>query len=340
MTDSGVATPPSFASSLLAGGAAGWCVDMALFPIDTIKTRLQAPGGFWKAGGFKGIYQGLGAVALGSAPGAALFFSTYEQTKKVLLQRQQSSSQMSDTTIHMTAASAGEFTACLVRVPTEVVKARMQTTSSGAGNMMQTIRAILQEPLSASSTQPAGLSGLYRGFSITLLREIPFSMIQFPLVSLSYAPSSMCRRSCLLSSHLLPSFMTRPPNNQSTTHQSNPSIIIISSSSVLKYEQGKIWCSDTLFEGHGCSPLAAAACGSVSGAIAGALTTPLDVLKTRHMLGTDGEYRYKGLADVFQRTLQKEGPRAFLHGLSPRVFWISLGGFVFFGAYETRYVGK
>ena len=216
MTDSGAATPPSFVSSLLAGGAAGWCVDMALFPIDTIKTRLQAPGGFWKAGGFKGIYQGLGAVALGSAPGAALFFSTYEHTKAVLILQQQSS-RMSDTTIHMTAASAGEFMACLVRVPTEVVKARMQTTSS-AGNMMQTIRAILQEPLSSSSSQPAGLSGLYRGFSITLLREIPFSMIQFPLVSLSYAPSSLCRRSCLLSSHLLlTSFVSRQPPNQSTT---------------------------------------------------------------------------------------------------------------------------
>jgi hypothetical protein len=68
----------SFFTALVAGGMAGTSVDVALFPIDTLKTRLQSPQGFLKAGGFKGIYNGLGAAAVGSAPGAALFFSTYE----------------------------------------------------------------------------------------------------------------------------------------------------------------------------------------------------------------------------------------------------------------------
>ena len=68
----------SFLTALVAGGMAGTSVDIALFPIDTIKTRLQAPQGFLAAGGFRGIYQGLGAAAAGSAPGAALFFSVYE----------------------------------------------------------------------------------------------------------------------------------------------------------------------------------------------------------------------------------------------------------------------
>lgn len=33
--------------------------------------RLQSSEGFWKAGGFRGIYKGLGAAAAGSAPGGA-----------------------------------------------------------------------------------------------------------------------------------------------------------------------------------------------------------------------------------------------------------------------------
>lgn len=70
--------PVSFLTALVAGGMAGTSVDVALFPIDTIKTRLQSPKGFLAAGGFRGIYQGLGAAAAGSAPGAALFFSVYE----------------------------------------------------------------------------------------------------------------------------------------------------------------------------------------------------------------------------------------------------------------------
>jgi hypothetical protein len=67
---------PSFMTALLAGGMAGTSVDVALFPIDTLKTRLQSPQGFLKAGGFRGICIGLGAAR--SAHGAALYFSTYE----------------------------------------------------------------------------------------------------------------------------------------------------------------------------------------------------------------------------------------------------------------------
>lgn len=50
------------------GGIAGLTVDISLFPLDTIKTRLQSQQGFLKAGGFKGIYKGLGPQAIGSVP--------------------------------------------------------------------------------------------------------------------------------------------------------------------------------------------------------------------------------------------------------------------------------
>lgn len=53
------------------GAVAGTSVDIALFPLDTIKTRLQSAHGFFKAGGFRGIYSGLSAAAAGSAPGGA-----------------------------------------------------------------------------------------------------------------------------------------------------------------------------------------------------------------------------------------------------------------------------
>ncbi len=79
-TASSSATPPpqSLVVSLLCGGIAGFAVDVSLYPLDTIKTRLQSPNGFFAAGGFRGIYKGLGATAVGSAPGAALFFGCYE----------------------------------------------------------------------------------------------------------------------------------------------------------------------------------------------------------------------------------------------------------------------
>ncbi len=52
-----------------AGGVAGTAVDLLFFPIDTVKTRLQSAQGFIRAGGFRGVYNGIGSVVVGSAPG-------------------------------------------------------------------------------------------------------------------------------------------------------------------------------------------------------------------------------------------------------------------------------
>ena len=83
------------------------------------------------------------------------------------------------------------------------------------------------------------------------------------------------------------------------------------------------------------SPLQAAACGSAGGAIAAAATCPLDVLKTRLMLGKDKKGKpYKNAIDVGRRILAEEGAGTLLSGIQPRVMWISIGGFVFFGSYE------
>ena len=52
-----------------------------------MKTRLQSAEGFAKAGGFRGLYSGVGAVAAGSAPVAGLFFCVYEPGKSYLYGR-------------------------------------------------------------------------------------------------------------------------------------------------------------------------------------------------------------------------------------------------------------
>lgn len=74
------------------------------FPLDTIKTRIQSPGGFLASGGFRGIYRGVGSVGAGGAPGAAAFFVSYEALKKLLAGRIEGRG-----VTHMLAASGGEF---------------------------------------------------------------------------------------------------------------------------------------------------------------------------------------------------------------------------------------
>lgn len=51
-----------------AGGFAGFVVDFSIFPLDTLKTRLQSPQGFVKAGGFHNVYKGIGPQMIGSVP--------------------------------------------------------------------------------------------------------------------------------------------------------------------------------------------------------------------------------------------------------------------------------
>ena len=75
----------------------------------------------FSSGGFRRIYAGLGPAAIGSAPSAALFFCTYETSKQTLVA-------LPAPAAHMAAAALGEVAACLVRVPTEIVKQESYST--------------------------------------------------------------------------------------------------------------------------------------------------------------------------------------------------------------------
>lgn len=263
------ASNPTWGVALLSGGVAGTAVDVTLYPLDTIKTRLQSSQGFVKAGGFRNIYAGLGPAALGSAPNAALFFCTYEITKSVL--SPVATSEASQSLVHMLAASLGEVTACLVRVPVEVIKQRRQANSKGASSLTLFNNVLKNE----------GFKGLYRGYLTTVFREIPFSFLQFPLWEF---------------------LKSRWASSQK--------------------EQLKPWQSSC--------------CGAVAGAISAAVTTPLDVAKTRIMLADSNSEIANRAGTVFtlREVFKNQGMKGLFSGVVPRVLWISIGGAVFFGVYE------
>lgn len=172
--------PPTFVTSLLSGAFAGLAVDVSLFPLDTLKTRLQSTQGFWAAGGFKGVYSGLNSVAVGSAPGAAVFFVSYEGLKAKLLQGQRtgSSGGLGDGAVHMIAASTAEVAACLIRVPTEVLKSRFQAGVYGKEvGLVGAATRILQRE---------GARGLWKGYGTTVAREVSTGCMSHNIM-LSYA---------------------------------------------------------------------------------------------------------------------------------------------------------
>ena len=67
-----------------------------------------------------------------------------------------------------------------------------------------------------------------------------------------------------------------------------------------------------------------------------AVTTPLDVAKTRIMLAKTGSdmATKQSLRFAVNTVLQERGIRGLFAGVTPRTLWISIGGAVFFGVYE------
>lgn len=134
------------------------------------------------------MYRGVGSALVGSAPGAALFFVTYDGVKRVvdgtiaegkvgLGLGLPTRSRWVEPLVHMVAASLGEVAACAVRVPTEVVKQRAQAGLHGSS------LAALGDILGRYGR--IGVAGvwreLYRGWGVTVMREVPFTVVQFPL---------------------------------------------------------------------------------------------------------------------------------------------------------------
>lgn len=249
---------------VVAGGAAGVVVETALYPIDTIKTRLQAAQGGGKII-LKGLYSGLAGNLAGVLPASALFVGVYEPTKQKLLRI---FPENLSAVAHLTAGAIGGIAASLIRVPTEVVKQRMQTGQfSSAPNA---VRLIISKE---------GSAGLYAGYGSFLLRDLPFDAIQFCIYEqLRIGYRVMAKRDL-----------------------NDPETAII---------------------------------GAFAGALTGAITTPLDVIKTRLMVQGSAN-QYNGIFDCVQTIVREEGSNALLKGIGPRVLWISIGGAIFFSVLES-----
>ena len=59
-------------------------MEAAFYPLDTVKTRLQARRHGERVRVFRGLYRGLGGNLVGVAPATALFFAAYEPLKAAL----------------------------------------------------------------------------------------------------------------------------------------------------------------------------------------------------------------------------------------------------------------
>jgi solute carrier family 25 S-adenosylmethionine transporter 26 len=181
-----MASTSDFAASAAAGAFAGLATDLTMHPLDTIKTRSQSQGGFRAAGGFRRLFRGFGPAALGSCPSAALFFVVYDAvmararrradnpTSSAVASSPTTATGRRDAEVFraaVVASSAAEAAACMVRAPVDVVKQRLQV----GGGMAAALASVAQPSIVA------------RVYAMLLLRDIPFAVVQLPLLEVMRA---------------------------------------------------------------------------------------------------------------------------------------------------------
>ncbi|EPE30058.1 Mitochondrial carrier [Glarea lozoyensis ATCC 20868] len=166
----------------LAGAGAGLGVNVVLYPLDTLKTRIQAPDSnamyvkkaIWRNRSlYRGLYQGIGSLLITSVPASGVFFTVYEGFKYTLLP-----TSIPSPLIYGISSTLAQIITSAIVIPGEVIKQNAQVigqSSNDRGKSSQTF-AVAKEIVKRDPLN------LWRGYSALLIRDIPFTALQFPLL--------------------------------------------------------------------------------------------------------------------------------------------------------------
>ncbi|XP_061474681.1 mitochondrial S-adenosylmethionine carrier protein isoform X4 [Rhineura floridana] len=223
--------------------------------------------------------------------------------------------------------------ACLIRVPSEVVKQRAQVSPSAS-----TLRIL------SNTVCEEGILGLYRGYKSTVLREqLESQCLQEE--GDHHRPGKETR--LLLLPACLPAAATAaaasqlpPPPSPCWTSALQVSCLAGPGPQIpFSLVQFPLWESlKDLWswkQGHVVESWQSAVCGAFAGGFAAAVTTPLDVAKTRIMLAKTGSRNASGnVLSALHGVWRSQGISGLFAGIIPRISAISLGGFIFLGMYD------
>lgn len=165
---------------LAAGAMAGIGEHCCMYPVDSIKTRMQSlrphpsaaynniPDAFKKivkTEGARGFVRGINIVAFGAVPAHASYFTSYESSKKFLTKI----TGHEDSSVLLAGAVA---TLChdAIMNPVEVIKQRCQMYGSPYKGVVQCARNIFKTE---------GLFAFYRSFTTSYTMNVPFQCIHF-----------------------------------------------------------------------------------------------------------------------------------------------------------------
>ncbi|KAJ9180524.1 hypothetical protein P3X46_008755 [Hevea brasiliensis] len=272
---------------MIAGSIAGSVEHMAMFPVDTLKTRMQAFGGscppqfigvrqslgsILKLEGPAGLYRGIGAMGLGAGPAHAVYFSVYELCKQFFSRGNPNNSMAHAVSgVFATVASDAVFT------PMDMVKQRLQLNSSPYKGVGDCVKRVLMEE---------GAGAFYASYRTTVIMNAPFTAVYF-----------------------------------TTYEAAKRALMEVSPESA----------SDERLVVH-------ATAGAAAGALAAAVTTPLDVVKTQlQCQGVCGCYRFSSssIGNVIKTIVKKDGYHGLMRGWIPRMLFHAPAAAISWSTYEA-----
>ncbi|KAG9597219.1 hypothetical protein KCU77_g5228, partial [Aureobasidium melanogenum] len=176
--------PASAATNLIAGGGAGMMEALVCHPLDTIKVRMQLSKRSQRGGARRGfiqtgvqivkretplaLYKGLGAVLTGIVPKMAIRFTSYEWYKQALASE---SGEITSRATFLAGLMAGVTEAVAVVTPMEVVKIRLQAQHHSMADPLDVPKYRNAAHALYTVVKEEGVGALYRGVSLTALRQ-------------------------------------------------------------------------------------------------------------------------------------------------------------------------
>lgn len=277
-----------FSQFMIAGSIAGMVEHMAMFPVDTLKTRMQMMreacgsahslvgrtfASIIRSEGAVGLYRGIGAMALGAGPAHAVYFSVYESFKERFGGNRSGHHPLA----HGAAGVLATISSDAVFTPMDVVKQRLQLPGNVYNGVVDCIQRIIRDE---------GVKAFYASYRTTVIMNVPYTATHFAT-----------------------------------------------------YEAAKaglkgVWPEKTNEE----NLFVHLTAGGAAGALASSVTTPLDVVKTRlQCQGVNGAEQFgsSSIRDVVKSIVEKEGPKALLRGMKPRVLFYTPAAAICWSTYET-----
>lgn len=244
---------------LAAGAMAGIGEHCCMYPIDSIKTRMQSlrphPNAaytnildafkkIYKSEGVLGLYRGINVVAFGAVPAHAAYFASYESSKKGL----KVFTGNENVSVVISGAVA---TLChdAIMNPVEVIKQRVQMYDSPYKGVFQCAKNVL-------ATE--GALAFYRSFTTTYTMNLPYQCIHF----LTYETTKKTLYSCGLYNHIahllagglaggIAAFITSPFDVAKTLLNTQEKCVLMQCSTEKKRINGMIYAFRTIYEERG-----------------------------------------------------------------------------------------